>query len=151
MTSTTFVKFLVLGALSIAACGKSESESSSSGVPSAKPAEPAAAPAPTLKSAYKADELWATANGMTRIERMEKFVDGVTVTGTVKGIKDDPLGEYGAELDAGGSHIVELRFADFGKAAKAKPLKAGDQVAAAKCQITNPEGDRMALVQCELK
>jgi hypothetical protein len=104
-----------------------------------------------VKSEYKADELWTAANAMSRLERMEKFVDGVTVTGTIKGIKDDPAGVYTAEIDAGGSHIIELGFADFGKVAKQKPLKVGDAVTATKCQVTNPQGDRMALVMCDLK
>jgi hypothetical protein len=82
---------------------------------------------------------------------MEKFADGLTVTGTAAKIIDDPSAEYGVELDAGGGNVVEVRFADFGKAAKDKKLAAGAEIKASKCQPTNPEGQRLALVQCELQ
>lgn len=157
------VALLVLSAaLVVAACDKPADPAPKANAPAetaaTKPAAtPTPAPTPTPaaktppKSEYKPSELWTEANALSRFERMEKYVKGVTVVGTIKAIKDDPVGEYGIELDAENNHVVELRFGDFGKAAKDKKLKAGAAVSASDCQVTNPTGDRMALVQCVLK
>jgi hypothetical protein len=85
------------------------------------------------------------------MDLMELSNAGVTVTGAVQAIKNDPTGEYEVDLDAGSKHVVGLRFGDFGAAAKAKKLKVGDAIAAAKCQVTVPKDDLLVAVQCELK
>lgn len=117
----------------------------------ATPAAPAAPAADAVKAEYKPAEVWSEIGTMSHMDRMTKFRDGVVVTGVVAKIKDDPAGEYGLEMDAGSNHVVEVRFADFGKAAKDKGVKVGDSITATKCSPTNPEGDRMAMVTCELK
>lgn len=136
--------------------GSDDSKAAKAPAEAPKPSgEPAPAPAPEpateVKSEYGPEELWATVSSMSRMDIMEKFVDGVTVAGTISKINDDPVGEYGVEMDAGNGRVVELRFMDFGSAAKEKGLAAGAAVAATKCSVTNPKDDRMALVGCQLK
>lgn len=116
----------------------------------AKPA-PEATPPAAEKSEFKPDEAWSTLSGMSHMDRMTKFKDGVTINGAVAKVVDDPAGEYELQLDAGGGNTVQLRFQDFGKAAKDKKLAAGATVSAAKCSPTNPQGNMMAFVGCELK
>jgi hypothetical protein len=152
MLKTVVVTALVL--VPLVGCKKSESTSSKGAAPAAQPAPttPPASAAPVAKQAeYKPDELWKALAGLSRIEMMDKFGDGVAVAGTVSKITDDPTGEYVVELEAGDGHTIALGFADFGKAAKAKGLKTGDAVAATKCQVTNPTADREALTLCDLK
>jgi hypothetical protein len=150
-------------ALALVACKKKDDTAASADKtpPAAKsaagtaPAEPAPPPAPpptpVAKSEYKADELFAATAGQSRMDLMEKFKDGVTVTGSVTKVDEPAGGEYSVELDAGDKHVVAVTFADFGKAAKAKGVKAGDTITATTCQVTNPTADRLAVVTCELK
>ncbi len=113
------------------------------------------APIPTsaepAKSEYKPDEIWKATDGVSRMDIMEKFKDGVTVTGTIIKVDEPAGGEYAVSLDAKSGHTVVLTFSDFGATAKAKGLKAGDAVTATKCQIVNPTADRLPLVLCTLK
>ena len=139
-------------ALLVAGCSKSDS--------SGTPAAAAAAPAPTPSAApagagdpnktdYTATELFTAASAMMRLDVMSK--PPVNITGTIAAVKDDPMGEYSVDLDAGGGHIVTLRFADMGKAEKAAKLKAGASVAAKSCKITVPTGNSMSTTDCVLK
>jgi 3-oxoacyl-ACP reductase-like protein len=142
----------VTAALLVAGCSKSDS--------SGNPAAAAAAPAPTPSAApagagdpnktdYTATELFTAASAMMRLDVMSK--PPVNITGTISAVKDDPMGEYSVDLDAGGGHIVTLRFADVGKAEKAAKLKAGASVAAKSCKITVPTGNSMSTTDCVLK
>jgi hypothetical protein len=112
--------------------------------------EPSAAGAQATKSEYKPDELWKATAGVSRMDLMEKFKDGVTVTGAVKTVKDDPAGEYVLELDAGGGHTVAAEIA-VPAAAREKKLKAGDTVTVTKCMIANPTDALLPLRTCDLK
>nr|MDQ3371027.1 hypothetical protein [Myxococcota bacterium] len=120
----------------------------------AAPAPPSVAnPAPPIgtQPEYTPAELWAAVGGMSHMDRMEKFPEGVTVNATVTKILEPAGGEYAVEADAGTGRVLAITFADFGAIAKAKPLKVGDSIKATKCQLTNVEGSRLAIVQCELK
>jgi len=118
--------------------------------PAPAPAAPAAAPAAD-KTSYKPDELWTKISGMDRMDMMDLDAKGgVTLTGTAAAIKDNGTDEYQVDFDAGGGHTVSTRFSDFGTAAKAKKLKAGDAITASKCSPTNPQGNSLVLVQCKL-
>lgn len=132
---------------------KAEVKKDAPAAPEAPKAAPAPAPAAEApaKSEFKPDEAWTTLSTMSHMDRMTKFRDGVTITGAVTKVVDDPAGEYGLQLDAGGGNIVELRFQDFGKAAKDKKIAAGTTVTGTKCSPTNAEGNKMAFVGCELK
>jgi hypothetical protein len=151
--------FASIPLLAIAACNKSSGDASAAGSASAAamttPAPTTSAPAaastakPAPKSEYTASDLWTEVSGMMRIDVLGH--PPVTISGTISAIKDDPTGEYGIDIDAGGGHAVELRFADFGKAAKAKKLKAGASVAANQCTVTMPKDNQLALVGCVLK
>jgi hypothetical protein len=145
-------------ALALVACKKSDKAAPT---PAAKtePAPTAAAPAPAAaapaaKESYKADELfdWATATAAgSHMDMLEAFNKPATVTGTITKVDDPATGEYGATLDAGKGHSVIVHFADFGKAAKDKKLKAGDTLTAEKCQTTQPTANDVTVVQCVLK
>lgn len=110
------------------------------------PAPPAAA-----RTEFKPDEAWTTLSTMSHMDRMTNYKDGVTITGTVTKVVDDPASEYALQMDAGGGNTVEVLFADFGKAAKDRKIAAGQTVTGTKCSPTNPEGKKMAFVTCELK
>jgi hypothetical protein len=149
--------FASISLLAIAACNKSSGDApaAASAAAMTAPAPTTSAPAaastakPAPKSEYTASDLWTEVSGMMRIDVLGH--PPVTISGTISAIKDDPTGEYGIDLDAGGGHTVELRFADFGKAAKAKKLKAGAPVAANQCTATMPKDNELALVGCVLK
>lgn len=143
----------------LVACGgeakkdtKPEAKKDAPAADAAKPAPEAPKPAPVAeKSEFKPDEAWSTLSGMSHMDRMTKFKDGVTINGAVAKVVDDPAGEYELQLDAGGGNTIQLRFQDFGKASKDKKIAAGATVSAAKCSPTNPQGNMMAFVGCELK
>lgn len=140
-------------ALLVAGCSKSDSSgnpaaAAAAPAPSAAPAAAAAAGDPN-KTDYTAAELFTAASAMMRLDVMSK--PPVNITGTISAVKDDPMGEYAVDLDAGGGHIVTLRFADMGKAEKAAKLKAGASVAAKSCKITVPTGNSMSTTDCVLK
>jgi hypothetical protein len=75
----------------------------------------------------------------------------VTINGTIAKINDDPTGEYELELDAGGGNIVAVHFADNGLAFKKSNPKVGGAVAASKCNVTVPQGNKLSLAICEAK
>ena len=144
-------------ALLVAGCSKSDSSGNPAAAAAAPAATPSAAPAATPSAAkadpnktdYTATELFTAASAMMRLDVMSK--PPVNITGTISAVKDDPMGEYSVDLDAGGGHIVTLRFADMGKAEKAAKLKAGASVAAKSCKITVPTGNSMSTTDCVLK
>ena len=151
---------ILLSTVALLAIGCSKSDSS--GAPAAAMATPAAsttaaavATAPTAAAAdpnktdYTASDLFTAASAMMRLDVLSK--PPVTITGTISAIKDDPTGEYSVNLDAGGGHIVTLRFADMGKAEKAAKLKAGGTVTATTCKITVPDGNAMSTTGCVVK
>lgn len=115
----------------------------------AVPTAPAAAAADPNKTNYTASELFTAASAMMRLDVLSK--PPVTITGTISAVKNDPTAEYSVDLDAGGGHIVTLRFADMGKAEKAAKLKAGGTVTATACKITVPNGNAMSTTDCVLK
>ncbi len=115
-------------------------------VPAVAPAKPAT---DNPNKVYKADEIFTKVAGLEQMDLLE--FKPVSVEVTAKAIKDDPAGEYGIDADAGNGHAVTLTFADFGKAAKAKAIKATDTVKATKCQVTKVDGNHLSLVQCALQ
>ena len=140
--------------VSFTACKKKEDTAPAADKP-AEPAAPApAAPAPAAptpaKAEYKPDELFKDTAGLSRLDLMDKFKDGVTLSGTVKAVKDDPTGEYVLVYDAGNGHTVEAMIADP-KPARDKKVKAGDAVTVTKCQVANPSDTSVLLRICELK
>jgi hypothetical protein len=151
--SSTIIFVLTVGLLG---CGKADREDSTEATSQLKTAAPAgevAAPAPSpttppVKSLYEPGELWDIVAGMSRLDRMEKYVDGVGMHGVIVAIEDDPLGDFSVELDAGDGRIITLSFLDFGAKARAAGLEKGAWITASECRITNPKDNRMALVGC---
>lgn len=87
---------------------------------------------------------------MGNMDRTEKYPNGVTVSGTVKSIKDDPTGEYVVTFEATSGNTVDAMIMDP-KDVKAMKLKAGDAVTLKNCSIANTQGTSMPLRNCELK
>jgi hypothetical protein len=153
---------LLTGALTlttIAGCNKKDEASkrpelASATAPAATaPAAPeASAPAAAAKSEYTPSEFWAAQDGLDHMARMEKFTDDVTVNATLtKIVPQSDDAEYQVEADAGGGKILAIRFGDFGKVARARPLNVGDAITVSGCVPTNPEENVLVLVQCSLK
>lgn len=108
------------------------------------------AAAPVAKSEYTPAELFTQVASMTSLEARQLFVDGVSLTLTIKSVADDPAGEFVVAADASEGRTMEFTFADFGKAAKAAKLTAGAALKLKGCSITNPQGKSMRVVMCQL-
>jgi hypothetical protein len=157
--------FIAVCALIFAACSKKEEEQPAQappltpgavapGAPATPPASGANAPTPDpaapAKAEYKPDELWKATTGLSRMDLMEKFAGGATLTGTVKDVKDDPTGEYVIVFDAGDGKTIEAMIADPAPARDRK-VKAGDTVTVTQCQVTAPTDTMQPLRTCDLK
>jgi hypothetical protein len=153
--------FITLCALTFAACSKKQEEQPApappqtpgAAAPGAAPAGAANAPTPEpapAKAEYKPDELWQATAGLSRMDLMEKFASGVTVTGTVKDVKDDPVGEYVIVFDAGDGKSIEAMVADPAPARERK-VKAGDTVTVTQCQVAAPTDTMQPLRTCDVK
>jgi hypothetical protein len=164
MMHTIRYTFIALCALAFSACSKKQEEqavpavpqtpgttapgapaTATGGAPSAPTPDPAAA-----KTEYTPEELWKATAGLSRMDLMEKFAGGATVTGTVKDVKDDPVGEYVIVFDAGDGKTVEAMIANPAPARDRK-LKAGDTVTVTQCQIAAPTDTMQPLRTCDLK
>ena len=150
-TTTLFASIAIL---LVAACGKSSGNAASAASASASAAvapvpTPSATAKPAPKAEYSASDLWTEVSGLMRIDVLGH--PPVTVSGTIKAVKDDPMGTYAVDLDASGGHTVELGFADFGKAERAKKLKAGSPIAASGCTVTMPKETMLILNDCVMK
>jgi len=81
---------------------------------------------------------------------INKYKDGVTVSGTVLRTGEEGDGSMFVHLDAGGGKWVALSFADKGAAAKAKGVKQGDAVKA-KCKVGGADANYVMNTDCELQ
>lgn len=105
----------------------------------------AAGPAELTAPAFFAD--YSSLEGM---EVMDKYGDGVVVSGKVLRTIEEMDGSLGVWLDAGGGHWVSLKFADQGEAAKAKGVAADAEVTA-KCQVGGATDKYVMNIDCELQ
>jgi hypothetical protein len=80
---------------------------------------------------------------------INKYKDGVTVSGTVLRTGEEGDGSMFVHLDAGGGKWVALSFTDKGAAAKAKGVKQGDAVKA-KCKVGGADANYVMNTDCEL-
>jgi hypothetical protein len=152
------IAFVALStAIAITGCKKSEENTPAPSAPSTKEPAPAATPAPAAapaatpaKAEYKPDEIWKETVGLSRMDRAEKFSNPIALTGTVKEVKDDPVGEYVLVFDAGDGKSVRAPLLGA-QAARDKKIKAGDSVTLADCGIANPSDTELTLTTCTLK
>jgi hypothetical protein len=81
---------------------------------------------------------------------INKYKDGVVVSGTVLRTGEEGDGSMFVHLDAGDGKWVALSFADKGAAAKAKGVKQGDAVKA-KCKVGGADANYVMNTDCELQ
>lgn len=142
-------------ALALSGCGKKDEAGGGAASKTAETGDKAAAGADKAAAGPKtmaAPELFADYNkpGQDGMALMEKWRDGVIVTGEVTNVITEEAGNSSLFVKAGDTGKMSLGFADDGKAVKEKALKAGDSVTA-KCQIGGSDGTLMMLTDCELK
>jgi len=83
------------------------------------------------------------------MDAINKYKDGVTVSGTVLRTGEEGDGSMFVHLDAGGGKWVALTFTDKGAAAKAKGVKQGDPLKA-KCKVGGADANYVMNTDCEL-
>jgi hypothetical protein len=134
--------------LALAACGdkdenKSDNEPAGKGTPAA--AKPAAGP-----PALTAPEFFADYNSLEGMEVLDRYGDGVTVSGTVLRTIEEMDGSLVVWLDAGDGNWVSLGFTDQGAAAKDKGVAADSEVTAT-CKVGGGMDKYIMNIDCELK
>lgn len=89
--------------------------------------------------------------GQDGLALMQKWENGVVVSGAVTQVITEESGKTTLWLSGGEKKRVSLDFKDEGKAAKDKGLKKDDKITA-KCAIGGADGTSlMMLLDCELK
>ena len=83
------------------------------------------------------------------MDAINKYKDGVVVSGTVLRTGEEGDGSMFVHLDAGGGKWVALAFTDKGAAAKAKGVKQGDSLKA-KCKVGGAADTYVMNTDCEL-
>lgn len=148
---TYLVSIVLVGLTSLAACKKDEKKeggapatTSEKAKDTAEPAK-AAGPKEMTAEAFVADYL-GEQDGM---KLMERYRDGVIVSGAVKNTIEEMDGSLVIWLDAGGGKWVSVGFTDKGAAAKSKGLKAGDP-AKARCTVGGGMDNYVMVIDCEL-
>jgi len=81
---------------------------------------------------------------------INKYKDGVVVSGSVLRTGEEGDGSMFVHLDAGEGKWVALSFADKGAAAKAKGVKQGDAVKA-RCKVGGADANYVMNTDCELQ
>lgn len=149
----TLLAITLVGLTSLAACKKDEKKEGGEATPDkAKPEETAkteeakaAGPKEMTAEAFVADYL----GEQDGLKLMERYRDGIVVSGTVKNTIEEMDGSLAVWLDAGGGKWVSLGFTDKGAAAKSKGIKAGD-AAKAKCAVGGGMDNYVMVIDCEL-
>jgi hypothetical protein len=149
-TSTTFIASIISVSLFAGACSKKKDQGTatpSPATPSVGAPAPAPAPASRHVGAYSAGELWKAAEGASRLDDIYRAE--LEVKGTATKVDDDPTGEYRVSLDAGDGNTVIVTYQDFGAAARAAKLAAGQALDVKGCALTTPEGHTLILRGCK--
>jgi hypothetical protein len=147
MKHTRLILALTL-AFAAAACSKDKAKEGdkAGGDTAAKTTETAG---PLTMSAA---DLWNDYGKHDGMKLLERYKNGVVVTGKVKSVGGDPADTatpLTLMLDVDGSpKFISLSFKDEGAAARAK--KAGDEVTAT-CEVSGQSGNIMMLNDCVLK
>jgi hypothetical protein len=83
------------------------------------------------------------------MDAINKYKDGVTVSGPVLRTGEEGDGSMFVHLDAGEGKWIALSFTDKGAAAKAKGVKQGDALKA-KCKVGGADANYVMNTDCEL-
>lgn len=112
-------------------------------------APPPAAKAPEMDSVALYEDY--NKPGQDGLALMQKWENGVVVSGTVTQVIGEESGKTTLWLSGGEKKRVSLDFKDDGKAAKDKGIKKDDKITA-KCSIGGADGTAlMMLLDCELR
>lgn len=141
----TTLAIALFATLTTAACKKDDKKEGGGG--GDKPAKEEKAAIPELDAAA----FYKDFNGLDGMEALDKYRNGVVVSGTVKQTIEEMDGSTVVWLDSGDGTWVSLGFKDGGKAAKDKGVKAGDTVKA-HCSVGGSDGMKYVMnIDCELK
>jgi hypothetical protein len=139
---------IALSLVTAAACGKDKEGGGSGGGGGAAKTTEASGPL-----AMSAKDLWDDYGKHDGMKLLERYKNGVTVTGKIKSIGGDPADTttpLSLMLDVDGSaKIITLGFTDEGAAARSK--KAGEEVSATCKDVLGQSGNMMQLDGCALK
>jgi len=90
-------------------------------------------------------------NTLDGMAALDKYGDGVIVSGKVLRTIEEASGSTVVWLDSGEGTWVSLGFKDSGAAVKAKAIKEGDTVKA-QCEVGGSDGAKYVMnIDCELK
>jgi hypothetical protein len=144
------VSIALITTLSITAACKKDDKKPEEGAPAAKTEEKAKQAAPAGPKEMTAEafvtDFLGEKDGMALLDR---YRDGIVVTGNVKQTIEEMDGSLAVWLDAGNPKYVSLGFKDQGAAAKSKGLKQGDPVKA-RCQVGGGMDNYVMVTDCEL-
>ena len=96
-----------------------------------------------------ADAFYKDFSSLKGMDAINKYKDGVTVSGPVLRTGEEGDGSMFVHLDAGEGKWVALTFTDKGAAAKAKGVKQGDTLKA-KCKVGGADANYVMNTDCEL-
>ncbi|HEU5056397.1 MAG TPA: hypothetical protein VFU21_07720 [Kofleriaceae bacterium] len=100
-------------------------------------------------SEMTADAFFKDFTSLEGMDAINKYKDGVVVSGPVLRTGEEGDGSMFVHLDAGGGKWVALSFTDKGAAAKAKGVKQGDTVKA-RCKVGGADANYVMNTDCEL-
>ncbi|HEY8144930.1 MAG TPA: hypothetical protein VIG06_19760 [Kofleriaceae bacterium] len=96
-----------------------------------------------------ADAFFKDFTSLKGMDAINKYKDGVVVSGPVLRTGEEGDGSMFVHLDAGGGKWIALSFTDKGAAAKAKGVKQGDSLKA-KCKVGGADANYVMNTDCEL-
>ena len=96
-----------------------------------------------------ADAFYKDFSSLKGMDAINKYKDGVVVSGPVLRTGEEGDGSMFVHLDAGEGKWVALTFTDKGAAAKAKGVKQGDTLKA-KCKVGGADANYVMNTDCEL-
>ena len=97
-----------------------------------------------------AEEFYKDFSGLSGMDALNKYKDGVTVSGTVLRTGEEMDGSMFVHVDAGGGKWVALTFTDKGAAAKGKGIKQGDPIKA-ECKVGGMADNYVMNTDCTMK
>ena len=96
-----------------------------------------------------ADAFFKDFTSLKGMDAINKYKDGVVVSGPVLRTGEEGDGSMFVHLDAGGGKWIALSFTDKGAAAKAKGVKQGDSLKA-RCKVGGADANYVMNTDCEL-
>jgi hypothetical protein len=132
----------VLALVALGACGKKKEGEGGGGGETASGGSGGAAE-------MTADAFFKDFTSLKGMDAINKYKDGVVVSGPVLRTGEEGDGSMFVHLDAGGGKWIALSFTDKGAAAKAKGVKQGDSLKA-RCKVGGADANYVMNTDCEL-